>query len=79
MPFSFPVIIGKKIESLISSLIPGPLSMTEILQTVEFFSPSIISPWEILVTILISGEEVSDSNKASLAFLVKFRMLFSIK
>ena len=53
--------------------------MTEILQTVEFFSPSIISPWEILVTILISGEEVSDSNKASLAFLVKFRMLFSIK
>ena len=38
VPFSFPVIIGKKIESLISSLIPGPLSITEILQTVDAVS-----------------------------------------
>ena len=41
VPLSLPVIIGKKIESLISSSIPGPLSTTEILQTVEFLSPSI--------------------------------------
>ena len=33
-PVSFPEIIGKKIDSLISSGIPGPLSLTEILQTV---------------------------------------------
>ena len=79
VPLSFPVIIGKKIESLISSGIPGPLSIIDILQTVAVLFFSIISPYEIRVLISIFGDVVLDSIKASLAFLTKLRILFSIR
>ena len=75
MPLSFPVIIGKKIESLISSEIPGPLSIIDILHAVAVLFFSIISPCETRVIISIFGEVISDSMRASLAFLTKLRII----